>query len=105
MIEHKIPAVDFMVRLKLMDRSLVTTRDAICLWAIKSNPGTAGRELALKLGYAARSSIEFNVARLVRLGYIQDRRENVDPLKPRLTPNSFYITPDGDAFLDELLPK
>lgn len=92
--------LDFMVRLRKIDGAHLAARDPILLWAIKTDAGMMGRELAMKLGYKSRSNIQVHVNRLIRVGFVEDRR----PAEDNRTPNDLHITPAGEAFLADLVP-
>lgn len=89
------PTVEFMAKLRKIDRSGLKVRDVLVLWAIRGNPGMMGRELATKLGYESRSNVQDCFARLERHGFIEDRR----PTKDQQTPNDLHIVDAGRAFL------
>lgn len=95
------PTTDFMVRLRKLDRAGLTVRDAVALWVIRGQPGMMGRELATTIGLKSRSNIQENIARLIRLGMIEDRRK----AQNRLTPNDLYITPAGEQLLNDVIPE
>jgi DNA-binding MarR family transcriptional regulator len=94
------PMLNFMVRLRRIDNAHLVCRDVLIMWAVKADPGMMGRELAMKLGYKSRSNVQEHVARLIRLGFIEDRRVKLD----NRTPNDLHITPAGIDFLAETVP-
>lgn len=92
--------IDFLIRLRRIDRAKVTPRDVIVMWAIREIPGVMGRELATKVGVKSRSGIQNGILRLIRMGLIEDRRIKLT----NLTPNDLYITQAGCDFLDYIVP-
>lgn len=95
------PTVNFMFQMRTLERAGMSPRDVLILWAVKTNPGIMGRELAIKLGYASRSNIHKGVERFLERGFIVDHRKIAGPH----TPNDFHITEAGNAFLDNLIPS
>lgn len=95
------PPIDFLVRMRKLDRSKLTPRDVVLMWAIREIPGIMGRELAMKVGVKTRSAVQFGIARLIRRGLIEDRRVKLH----NLTPNDLHITAAGVAFLEDLVPR
>lgn len=103
MTEHfDDPTVDFMIRLKKIDRSGLKVRDVIVLWFIAREPGMMGRELSDKLGFQYRSHIQDGLQRLMTRKFIEDRRPVDGNLQQ--TPNDFHILPAGEEFLAEIVP-
>lgn len=94
------PTIDFLTRLKKIDEHRLKCRDIFMLWAIAREPGMMGNEISKKLGYPSRSNIQTCIARLIKGGYIEDRRLVID----RMTPNDLHILPAGQAFLAEVVP-
>lgn len=92
------PSVEFMARLRKIDRSGLKVRDVIILWAIRENPGMMGRELSTKIGLESRSCAQDGLQRLMRRGLIEDRRLTFD----QRTPNDFHILPAGREYLEGL---
>lgn len=92
--------IDFLVRLRKLDRLRITPRDVIILWVIREIPGCMGRELSTKVGAPSRSSIQGAIPRLIKRGLLEDRRIKLT----NLTPNDLYITDAGRAFLNEMVP-
>lgn len=89
------PTVEFMVKLRIIDRSGLKVRDVIVLWAVREQPGMMGRELAMKIGLESRSNVQDQMARLIARGLIEDRR----PTKDQQTPNDLHILDAGRQFL------
>jgi DNA-binding MarR family transcriptional regulator len=92
--------VDFLVRLRKIDKRTLTVRDVLVLYTVIENPGIAGNEISNKLGLADRSSIASNLLRLEREGYIEDRRE----VRRKANPASFHVLPPGLTFWDDIKP-
>lgn len=95
-----IGASDFFVRLRKIENAGLKARDIVVLYAIQGEPGIMGRTLAIKLGYASRSNVQDCVARLVKQGFIEDRRRVVN----QQTPNDLHILPAGVELLTEIVP-
>lgn len=88
------PVVSFLLRLKFMDENFVTARDVLCLAAIINRPGMSRRDLSSTLGLNAEVNVMSNVNRLIRWGYIEDRRH--DPRKA--VASILHATKDGVDF-------
>lgn len=99
--EHQPSATaDFLIRLRKIDKRTLTIRDVPVLYVIIKSPGISGVEIANKLGFKDRSAISTNVTRLVREGYIEDRRE----VRRKANPASFHALPLGLEFWDDIKP-
>lgn len=94
------PTIEFLARLKKIDSAELKVRDILVLWAIAREHGMMGQEIAFKLGYASRSHVQLCFERLIRKGFVEDRRLKHD----QQTPNELFILPAGDAFLAEVVP-
>lgn len=95
--EH-FPVVDFLVRLRKIDKQRLTVRDVIVLYAIMSKPGANGKEIARTIGIQDRSSIQLCLSRLMRHGFVEDRRTEA-----RSTiPNILHVSPAGIDFWNDL---
>lgn len=92
--------VDFLVRLRKIDKHTLTVRDVLVLYAIIENPGMAGNEVSAKLGLDNRSSIASNLQRLQREGYIEDHRK----VRRKANPAVLHALPAGIALWDEIKP-
>jgi DNA-binding MarR family transcriptional regulator len=92
--------VDFLVRLRKIDKRTLTVRDVLVLYAVIENPGIAGNDVSHKLGLDNRSSIASNLLRLQREGYIEDRRE----VRRKANPAILHVLPAGIAFWDDIKP-
>jgi DNA-binding MarR family transcriptional regulator len=103
MTKSKLPSVilDFLVRLRKIDRRTLTVRDVLVLYAIIENPGIAGVDIAHKLGLPDRSSIASNIMRLEREGYIEDRREEHRKANPAI----LHVLQKGLEFWNEIKPE
>jgi len=95
------PSIDFLSRLRKIDRHDVKTRDVIIMWAVAREPGMMGQELARKIGFEGRSNVQICLRRLLRMGLVEDRRARLD----NRTPNDLYITPKGEAMLADVVPS
>lgn len=99
--EHTPSATaDFLIRLRKIDKEMLTMRDVLVLYAVIKSPGISGVEISTKLGFANRSSISSNVSRLIRDGYIEDHREQRRKANPAL----LHVTPAGLKFWEEIKP-
>jgi DNA-binding MarR family transcriptional regulator len=92
--------VDFLVRLRRIDKRTLTVRDVLVLYTVIENPGIAGNEIAVKLGLENRSSIASNLQRLIREGYIEDHRE----VRRKANPAVLHALPAGRALWEEIKP-
>lgn len=81
---HLNPTVTFLVKLRQIDKSECTVRDILVLYTIINNPGIMGVDVANKLGLKNRSAIQSSVARLIREGMIEDRRERALKANPSI---------------------
>jgi len=100
MTHESSAAVDFLVRLRKLDKAGVTHRDVITLYTIIANPGVNGQEAGKMMGISDRSNIQMGLARLERKGLIEDRR--VERIKS--IPSIFHATPAGIAFWNDIKP-
>jgi len=102
-MSHQIsPSVtDFLVKLRKADKLGLTLRDILVLYAIMGAPGSSGLDIATKLGIKDRSAISSNLARLERLGFIEDKREE----RSKAVPAVLHVLPAGVAFWDEIKPE
>lgn len=93
-------AVDFLVRLKRIDRHRMTVRDVLFLYTVINNPGINGLEGARSIGVKERSGIVRNIERLIKFNMIEDRREVAE----KAIANRLYPLPAGIAFWEALRP-
>lgn len=93
-------AQEFFVRLRKLEQAKLKLRDIIVLYAIGKNPGIMGQELAKKLGYPSRSSVQDSLNRLLRYGYVEDRRREIS----QLIPNDLHILPAGEVVIANIVP-
>jgi DNA-binding MarR family transcriptional regulator len=102
MLNQKLPTgtLDFLVRLRKIDKRSLTARDVLVLFAIIETPGSSGLEISLKLGLPDRSSLGSGLVRLEREGYIEDRRE----VRRKAHPAVLHATAKGLDFWDEIKP-
>jgi DNA-binding MarR family transcriptional regulator len=103
MTKGAFPSVtlEFLVKLRKIDKRTLTVRDVLVLYAVIENPGIAGMDVATKLGFRDRSSIASNVQRLEREGYIEDRRE----VHRKAIPALLHPLPAGIEFCNEIKPE
>jgi len=99
--ERHVGAQDFFIRLRKLENANLKLRDIFVLYTIGRNPGIMGQELSKKLGYASRSSVQDCISRLLRFGYVEDRRREVS----QLVPNDLHILPRGEALITEVVPN
>lgn len=92
--------IDFLVRLRKIDKRMLTVRDVLVLYTIIEAPGIAGNEITNKLGLENRSSISSNLQRLEREGYIEDRREQ----RRKANPTVLHALPAGLTFWNDIKP-
>jgi DNA-binding MarR family transcriptional regulator len=92
--------LDFLVRLRKVDKRSLTVRDVLVLYVVIESPGIAGVDIANKLGVKDRSAIASNIQRLEREGYIEDRRTE----RRKAIPAVLHVLPAGIAFWDEIKP-
>lgn len=95
------PTADFLVRLRKIDLHGLSHRDVIILYTIMRNPGISGVEICDKIGLANRSNVALNIARLIRMKFIEDRRETARKANPAV----LHVLPAGVAFWDEIKPE
>lgn len=92
--------LDFLLRLRKIDKHTLTVRDVLVLYCIIENPGIAGNEIAVKLGLENRSSIASNLLRLIREGYVEDHRT----VRRKANPAVMHVLPKGLSFWNEIKP-
>lgn len=92
---------DFLVRLRKIDLHGLSHRDVVILYTIIRHPGLSGMEVVDKIGLKGHSSIALNIARLARMGFIEDRRE----MARKANPAVLHALPPGIAFWDEIKPE
>jgi DNA-binding MarR family transcriptional regulator len=90
---------DTMILLKVLDRRGLTPRDVLVLWTVRESPGCMGHDVKVKLGYPGRSSVQGSIERLIREGYIEDRRVKTG----KFTPNQLHLLPVGEKLWQELV--
>jgi predicted transcriptional regulator len=94
-------AADFLVRLRKIDLHGLTHRDVIILYTIIKTPGSSGIEVADKIGLKNRSSVALNITRLIRCGFIEDRRE----MARKASPAVLHALQPGIDFWNEIKPE
>lgn len=95
------PTKDFLVRLRKIDLHGLTHRDVIILYTIIATPGVSGVEIADKIGLKNRSAVALNITRLIRCGFIEDRRE----MARKASPAVLHALAPGIAFWNEIKPE
>lgn len=90
--------VDLMVKMRKIDAAGLTQRDVLVIWCVKENPGIEGILLSQKLGFKSRSNVQTNIFRLIRLGFIEDRRA----VAAKTVPNILHLLPKGEEFWSDL---
>lgn len=100
MTQECSPTVDLLVRFRKIDKAGLTVRDMLLLYAIISNPGMNGHEVAKLIGIPDRSSVQLCLRRLIKHRFIEDRR--VDDAKG--IPNILHPLPAGIEFWNEIKP-
>lgn len=102
MTKHILPnvTVDFLVRLHRIDKRTLTCRDVLVLYTVIESPGISGKEISTKLGLDNRSAIASNITRLIREGYIEDKREQ----RRKANPAILHVLPLGMEFWDDIKP-
>lgn len=96
----KNPTVEFLIRLRKIDKAVLTVRDVLLLYTIISNPGINGWDAGRLIGIAERSSVQFGLARMMKRGLIEDRRE----VEGKGVPNRLYALPAGISFWNDIKP-
>lgn len=102
MLNQALPnvTVEFLSRLRKIDLRSLTNRDVLVLYAIIQQPGQSGLEISTKLGIPDRSGIASNIWRLIREGYIEDRRTE----HKKAVPAILHPLQRGLEFWDEIKP-
>jgi len=93
---------EFLIQLRKLEKSGLTPRYAIVLYAIIANPGINGKDLALKLGFPGHSHTQHALYTLEAKGLIEDRRAEKD--RRKANPAKFHALPAGIALWDDLKP-
>lgn len=92
------PNVRFLLALRKIDRLGLTVRDVLMLYTIIANPGVNGWDAAKRIGIEERSSVQFGLARLIKRGLVEDRRE----VEGKGVPNRLYALTAGIDFWNEI---
>lgn len=90
--------VGMLVRFRKIDKAGLTVRDMLLLYAIISNPSVNGWEAAKLIGIPDRSSVQLCLARLMKRGFIEDRRD----AEAKGVPNILHPLPAGIEFWNEI---
>lgn len=93
--------LDFLVKLRKVDKRTLTVRDVLVLYTIIQQPGISGIDVTTKLGLPDRSSIASNLLRLEREGYISDHRET----RSKANPAILHPTQRGLEFWEDIKPE
>lgn len=93
------PTVTFLLRLSKIDKSGLTVRDVIVLYAVMSKPGINGNDVTKMIGHEDRSGLQAGFERLMRHGLIEDRRERWG----KAVPTIFHALPAGVKFWEDLV--
>lgn len=101
MTKHHSLASDFLVRLRKIENTGLKARDIVVLYAVVSTPGMMGNQIAGKLGYSSRSNLQDGFDRLMKGGFMEDRR----PHHNQQTPNDFHATQAGRALIADIVPQ
>lgn len=92
--------LEFLMRLKKIDVAKMTVREVMCLYMIIGIPGMSRTDLAKALGLNAEVNVLYTIKRLVRRGFVEDRR----PESRRAVPAMLYALPAGVEFWESLKP-
>jgi DNA-binding MarR family transcriptional regulator len=92
----------FLIRLRTIDKADLKARDVIILYAVITNPGIHGKDLAHKLGIVNRSNIQHAIYKLEAVGLIEDRREVRS--RSKFNPAILHPTAKGIELWDSLKP-
>lgn len=95
------PAAHFLVKLRKIDKRVLTVRDVLILYTIIQQPGISGIDISTKLGLSDRSAVASNLLRLEREGYVVDHRE----VRSKANAAILHATPKGIEFWEELKPQ
>lgn len=96
--QNMSPTVDLLLKLRRIDKSGLTVRDILLFYTIIANPGINGWDAGKLIGIEARSSVQFGLARMIKRGLIEDRREQ----EGKGIPNRLYVLPAGLEFWNGL---
>lgn len=94
------PVVDFLIRLRKIDKLGLTARDVLMLYTIIARPGISGIDAANAIGIKFRSGVAPGIGRLIRAGFIEDRREQAR----KANPAQLHPLPEGEAFWNDIKP-
>lgn len=86
--------------LRGIDREGLTVRDGVVLWAVVGHPGKCGQDIQILLGFANRSAVAGNLQRLVKRGFVEDRRTR----EAQAVPSIYYSTPAGIEYWNRIKP-
>ncbi len=82
-----------------LDRSRLAARHILVLYVISKKPGINGLDIAHVLNRQNRSNVQTNIAKLVQLKYVEDRRIDIR----KASPGFLYITEEGEKFLRSVI--
>jgi len=86
--------------LALLDRSRLTPRDVRILDCVRHHPGCCGKDLVTYLKLPGRSSVQANIPKLIRWGYLEDRRRR----EGNAIPSQLHLTMEGLEYILDLVP-
>lgn len=90
----------FIERILEADRAGLKTRDIAILYHVIQTPGLCGLDITRRLSCVNRSSAQSHFPRLIRLGFVEDRRER----EASAVPSRFYITAKGLELWRKIAP-
>lgn len=98
MTNGTLPNVTFLLQLRKIDKAGLTTRDILVLYTVISRPGVNGNDVTKLIGHEDRSGLQAGFDRLIRHGFIEDRRERAG----KAVPTIFHALPAGEEFWSDL---
>jgi predicted MarR family transcription regulator len=100
MPRHENPVVDFLARLKALDKTGFTPRDVLIVYAIINKPGCSGIDVCNAIGVENHANIRCNLQRLQRFGLIEDRRD----ISAKAVPSVLVPLPKAHEFWESIKP-
>lgn len=97
---HPNATVDFLTRLKALDKSGFTPRDVLVLYTIINKPGCSGVDICNTLGIEHHCNIRCNLQRMQRFGLIEDLR----PVGAKAVPSVHIPLQAGHDFWESIKP-
>ncbi len=89
---------EFLRVLRKMDKTGITHRDVLILYVIINRPGICGQDITEILGYGYRSNVVKGIARLLKYGFIEDRRDVTGNARMQI----LHVRPAGTEFFNSL---